>query len=33
MPIAEEIIVKKEKKLKEKSEGPYQNVSDSDSVE
>lgn len=31
MPIAEEITIQKEKKLKEKNDGPYQNVSESDS--
>jgi hypothetical protein len=29
MPIAEEILVKKEKKIKEKAVGPYQQASDS----
>lgn len=33
MPIAEEITIQKEKKLKEKNEGPYQNVSESEESE
>jgi hypothetical protein len=30
MPIAEEITIQKEKKLKEKNDGPYQKVSESE---